>query len=164
MSRKAELLEIEPEEPEMLFAILSKLPKPLDLDGLISRTLEIFHQCPPEALPFRAWSNVSASSVLKTTHDRQRLATQSLSDGERMFQRQAAEIRRAEKWEQKRTLIRQTAIRYRRPATFAGTAVFTLLAAYYLRDGRAYTMLASCMSLVARSQQHLNALLQKGAI
>ncbi|KAI7711476.1 hypothetical protein KC353_g8964, partial [Hortaea werneckii] len=85
ISRKKELFEFGADEPEMLHAILSKMPKPLDLDSLILRASDMFVHHPPEKLPGRAWSRISPNSVLKTTHaDPQQLVQQTLEDGERM--------------------------------------------------------------------------------
>ena len=116
LSREKELFAIEPDDPEMLHFTLSKLPRPLDLEFLISWTLAIFRSHPPETLPFRAWKNISTSSVLKTTRVAKQAGNgtpvhQSLADGERFFYRQAAELRRAEI--QKR--LKQNLWRYRRP-------------------------------------------------
>jgi len=117
----------------MLHSILSKLPKPLDLDALISRASELFHQCPPNRLPGLSWYSISNNSVLKTTRDPHKFAKQTSHDGEVFFQRQASEIRRQEArkkaFDQARTLARK----HRGPAVAAGTAVLVALLALYLR-------------------------------
>lgn len=123
MTRKDELFEIEAEEPEMLYAILCKLPKPLDLEALISRTASLFSEHPPESLPFRAWSSVSSYSVLKTTRDPTVLAVQTLQEGEMYLKKHADQIRH---YEARKKMIAQTRLlahRYRRPAGAVTLAV-----------------------------------------
>lgn len=123
MSRKQELLEIEAEEPEMLHAILSKLPKPLNLEGLIARTIELREKHPPHKLAGRVWSRISASSVLKTTQDLEALRKQTLQDGERLFQQEAVEIQRREALKTRQQQLRALYLRHRRPAILTGAAV-----------------------------------------
>ncbi|CAK3811301.1 TBC1 domain family member 20 [Lecanosticta acicola] len=138
ISRKKELLEIDHDEPEMLHSILSKLPKPLDLEGLITRTQALFKQCPPERLPNRAWSRISSYSVLKTTRVPQALAAQTLEDGEKLFEKQASEIRRQEQLKLVRHRASALAYRYRRSVGWTSAAVLVaLLALYYGRSGAA---------------------------
>lgn len=71
--------------------------------------------------------------MLKTTRDPQSLAIQTLADGERFFERHAAEVKtqelRQKQFEQARVLARK----YRRPALATGTAVIAALLAMYLR-------------------------------
>jgi hypothetical protein len=117
----------------MLHSILSKLPKPLDLEDLIKRTVDLFNQHPPESLPGRAWSHVSRNSVLKTTRNLSSLANQSTSDGERFFQKEAAEIRRREALAHTQKRLRALAYRYRRPAAWTGTAFLFALVAFWVR-------------------------------
>jgi TBC1 domain family member 20 len=150
MSRKKELLEIDADEPEMLHAILSKLPKPLDLEHLITRTAKVFRQYPPEKLPGGAWRQVSAYSVLKTTHDHPELAKQTLEDGEEMFKKHDAEIRRREDWERRQKRIRMLVRQYRGPATFTGAAfLFAILAYAAGRNGTVQEMLVAYAQLLS---------------
>ncbi|KAF2161158.1 hypothetical protein M409DRAFT_69995 [Zasmidium cellare ATCC 36951] len=135
MSRKKELLEIDHDEPEMLHSILAKLPKPLDIEGLITRTHTLFTQHPPQHLPYRAWSRVSNYSVLKTTRDPDAFAQQTLSYGEDLFQKQAAQIRRQDAVKRMRERIQVLGYRYRRPARWTGAAVLVAVLALYF--GRA---------------------------
>lgn len=161
ISRKDELLEIEADEPEMLHAILSKLPKPLDLESLLRRTSEIFELYPPPSLPGRAWSRVSANSVLKTTRDPDALGKQSLEDGERMFERQAAEIRRAEAWKRQKLRARQLARKYRWPATYTSTAIVVAIIAYWFRGSGAPVPLPGWTLAFARVRQQGISILQQ---
>ncbi len=116
LSRRDELFEIPAEEPEMLHSVLSKLPKPLNLEALISRTMTLFEKHPPEGLPSRAWAKISVYSVLKTT--RQSARNQTLEDGEGLFEHQKLQLRREEM--QKRAMA--TIWKYRRPASGIGFA------------------------------------------
>lgn len=127
LSRREELFEIPAEEPEMLHSVLSKLPKPLDLEALISKTMDLFSSHPPPNLPFRAWGKVSMYSVLKTT--RGSTKKQTLRDGEELFEMQALQLRRAE--------LTQHAMnklwKYRRPAGSICLAVFIGIVSFWLR-------------------------------
>ncbi|KAK5724069.1 GTPase-activating protein gyp8 [Elasticomyces elasticus] len=162
-SRKSELLEIEEDEPEMLHSILSKLPKPLNLESLIQRTSEIYKQHPPEALPGRAWNRVSANSVLKTTHDPRQLARQTLADGEKLFEKQAFEIKRADDWKRRKLRVQQLLKKYERPtktATYAGGTLVVVVFAYWLRNSAGLAVLTSCISTLGRLQQQAWGMLQ----
>lgn len=117
----------------MLHSILSKLPKPLDLDALISRSASLHASHPPNRLPGLTWFRISSNSVLKTTRDLPALAAQSLSDGEVFFARHAGDIRRDEHRQKMLERARVLALRYRRPAFAAGTAFLAALLALYLR-------------------------------
>ncbi|KAI6909350.1 hypothetical protein KC334_g4096, partial [Hortaea werneckii] len=141
ISRKKELFEFGADEPEMLHAILSKMPKPLDLDSLILRASEMFVHHPPEKLPGRAWSRISPNSVLKTTHaDPQQLVQQTLEDGERMFQRQAAEIQRTEARQRQVMHARWLFRKYKRPAAYTTTAVLVAVTALLIGRGGSQQM------------------------
>ncbi|KAL8788819.1 MAG: hypothetical protein Q9213_001490 [Squamulea squamosa] len=92
LSRREELFEIPADEPEMLHSVLSKLPKPLDLEALIAQTVSLYESFPPEELPFRAWAKVSPYSVLKTTRGNWHLQT--LENGLECFEMQVGQLRR----------------------------------------------------------------------
>lgn len=117
----------------MLHSILSKLPKPLDLDALIASASELHAAYPPNRLSGFTWFQISNNSVLKTTHDPHALAAQTLRDGERFFERHAADIKTQEERQKQLERARVLAKRYRRPALAAGTAVLAALLALYLR-------------------------------
>lgn len=117
----------------MLHAILSKLPKPLDLEGLIQRTIQLRAKHPPKRLPGRVWSRISSSSVLKTTQDPEALLGQTLQDGERFFQQEAAEIRRRDALKARQQQIQTLAMRYRRPALLTGGAIMIAVLSVAMR-------------------------------
>ena len=127
LSRREELFEIPADEPEMLHSVLSKLPKPLDLEALISRTMTLFTARPPEQLPFRAWSKISPFSVLKTT--RGLIRKQTLADGEELFTMQVAQLRRQEQLQRAKVVLGK----YRLPVGGIGLAVFVGILAFWLR-------------------------------
>lgn len=126
ISRRAELLSIEPDEPEMMHSILSKLPKPLDLEKLITDTMILFEQYPPETLRASNWHLISSSSVLKSTRDPEALARQTLEDGRRMYMQQSRQL----KLLQRLGVAQSHAWRVRKPAILG---VLVLFAAYGLR-------------------------------
>lgn len=121
----------------MLHAILSKLPKPLDLDALIASSAALHKAHPPTRLSGLSWYRVSNNSVLKTTRDPQALARQTLQDGEGFFLRHAAEIETQELRKKQLDTARVLARKYRRPALATGGAVFAALLALYLRKSGA---------------------------
>lgn len=129
LSRREELFEIPADEPEMLHSVLSKLPKPLDLEALIAQTVSLYERCPPEKLPFRAWAKVSPFSVLKTTRADYR--QQTLSDGIALFDLQVAQLRR----QQMRRQLMATLWKHRRYATRAGLTILVGLVAIWLGRG-----------------------------
>ncbi|KAK6512799.1 hypothetical protein TWF506_008965 [Arthrobotrys conoides] len=99
MSRREELFDIPDTEPEMLHSILCKLPKPLDLEGLISKAIDLQSTHPPHTL--RIWSKVPSSSVLKTFKSPVRSSSvvrknvkRDLLRGEALFKKQARQLSR----------------------------------------------------------------------
>ncbi|KAJ4390704.1 GTPase-activating protein gyp8 [Gnomoniopsis smithogilvyi] len=129
LNRRAELFETEPDEPEMLHSILSKLPQPLNLEALITSTSQLFDRYPPEKLG-SAWNaGISEHSVLKTARSTQTCAGQSEAVGGYFFTQQVLELQRAERMER----VLNTLWKYRRPAGAAGVAVLVTVLAYWLR-------------------------------
>lgn len=129
LNRRAELFETEPDEPEMLHSILSKLPQPLNLEALITSTTQLFEGYPPEKLG-PAWNvGISEHSVLKTARSTQACAGQSEAVGGYFFSQQVLELQRAERMER----VLNTLWKYRRPARAVGIAVVVGVLAYWLR-------------------------------
>ena len=127
LSRREELLETPNDDTTMLGFILSKIPKDLDLEALISDSISLLDRCPPATLP--SWRRISSSSCLKTARSVDACATQSLEDGRRFFDIQSKELRRTEKWHK----IVKTVSSYRRPVGAVGIAtVLVGIAAVYL--------------------------------
>jgi hypothetical protein len=110
LSRRKELLEIPLDEPEMLHFTLSKLPIPLDLENLISRAVQLFHDHPPESLSAGVWRKIPECSVLKTSRDVSK--KQSIKTTIELFYQQTNQLRREENkqkligfiWSHRRTI------------------------------------------------------------
>jgi hypothetical protein len=117
LQRSDELFDTPADEPEMLHSILSKLPKPLDIESLIQKTLILFDQHPPETLS--TWPSISRSSVLKTTRWQDKSYKQSVEDGKVFFQQQVRQLH----WLDIRNKLLERAWKYRRPAGAAGLAI-----------------------------------------
>ncbi|KAL8984327.1 MAG: hypothetical protein Q9205_001683 [Flavoplaca limonia] len=131
LSRRDELFEIPADEPEMLHSVLSKLPKPLDLEALIAQTVSLYQKYPPENLPFRAWARISRYSVLKTTV--RDFRQQTLYDGVEYFNLQVAQLRR----QQMRRKAMATLWKNRRSGGRLGLAIFAGVVAIWLARGGA---------------------------
>ncbi|KAK2067559.1 hypothetical protein P8C59_001292 [Phyllachora maydis] len=90
-SRRDELFDTPDDEPEMLHSILSKLPRPLDIDALVAAAADLFDTYPPERL--RVWRGISSASVLKTARGSTRVvAVQTMEDGKAFFDQQVKEL------------------------------------------------------------------------
>lgn len=127
LQRKEELFETPADEPEMLHSILSKLPKPLDVEKLIENTVKLIERFPPEEL--RGWRSISQHSVLKTARWPEQTGEQTLEDGERFFHRQVKEL----EWADRRKEIARAIWHYRRPAGTIGLAVLVGILSFWLR-------------------------------
>ncbi|OQO07165.1 hypothetical protein B0A48_07733 [Cryoendolithus antarcticus] len=152
VSRKKELLELEADEHDMLHSILSKLPKPLDLDLLIGNAAKLFENHPPARLRSWTWFSISGNSVLKTTSNLTKLASQTLLDGERYFKRHAAEIQAYDS--RKKTIARANFVvrRYRRPAVAIMTTFVVAFLALYLSRGGASIDILTRPLLILRAK------------
>lgn len=125
VDRREEIFEVD--EPDLLQVVLSRVPPKMNLDGLISRSVDLFDRFPPETL--RSWRRISSASALKTAHDVQLAAHQTMEEGEQYFEKQAKEL----KWIELQDRIKMTIWAYRRPAKSIGLAIAVGLAAYYVR-------------------------------
>ncbi|KAK4126345.1 hypothetical protein N657DRAFT_662605 [Parathielavia appendiculata] len=135
LSRRRELFDTPRDEPEMLHSILSKLPSPLDLEGLIASAVELEGLFPPETLP--AWRRaVSRWSVLKTARRRKdgggmQDAQVGVEQGRVWFENQVEELR----WEERKVKARKWVWKHRRPAGMVGAAVLVGVLAVLLQKG-----------------------------
>lgn len=133
LQRKDELFEIPDDEPEMLHSILSKLPKPLDLEGLISRAILLLDTYPPESLS--TWNKISSKSVLKTSRiSRSSIGkTMDLVHAEDLFNAQCREL----KWAKRREDIFKALAKNKMPTTVFALTVLVGLSAvglsWYMR-------------------------------
>lgn len=136
LSRREELLEIEQEDEDVLFAMLGKLPQPFDVEFHIAHTLELYERLPPASLGSWEWWRISSSSVLKTSANVSDLHRLTLEDGEKLFMQQEKDVRRQQalrKANQNIWYIRRRVWFYRRYGYFGLTV---MVAAYALFLGR----------------------------
>jgi hypothetical protein len=136
LSRREELLEIEQEDEDVLFAMLGKLPQPFDVEFHIARTLELYERLPPASLGSWEWWKISSSSVLKTSANVSDLHHLTLGDGEKLFLQQEKDVRIQQtlrKANQNLWYLRRRAWFYRRYGYFGLTV---MVAAYALWLGR----------------------------
>ncbi|KAL1619108.1 GTPase-activating protein gyp8 [Neofusicoccum ribis] len=132
LARKDELLNIPADEPDILHFTLSKLPEPLDIESLITSTVELFTKKPPESLPFGAWRSISPYSVLRTTREPRALTNQTLEEGEELFVKHEKQVRRAQVYKAVVGGIRRGLWKYRRPAGGFAMAVAVGVLAWWL--------------------------------
>lgn len=135
LQRADELFEIPSDEPEMLHSVLSKLPKSLNLDVLITNTTILIKQHPPEKLS--TWRAISKASVLKTARWPDQVTDQTLEDGKVYFERQAKELR----WQEQQDKTLTMMWKYRKPAGRLGLAVVIGVLAFWLRKSSATTVI-----------------------
>ncbi|KAL9082309.1 MAG: hypothetical protein Q9159_006513 [Coniocarpon cinnabarinum] len=138
IGRKQELLHVEDDEPEMLHAILSKLPSPLDLEALIKHTLELYGSHPPQSLPSNPCKDIHKASVLETASDLKALQAQSFEQGKVWFQQQERKRKRDEQVINLGRLVKT----YRRPAQSVGFAVAIAFLAWWLREDSSFSSYA----------------------
>lgn len=112
----------------MLHVMLTKLPKPLDLDGLISRALALQEKYPAKKLS--TWSTVSRYSVLKATGPAidavtgVKPASIVLAEAEQLFMQHSRQMDR----QKRRKEILQALYKRRTPAMTIGLTVLIALA------------------------------------
>ncbi|KAK2737692.1 hypothetical protein FQN57_007440 [Myotisia sp. PD_48] len=143
LARKDELLDIPIDEPEMIHGTLSKLPQPLDLEAMISQTLELFYKFPPEKLPQGAWRTISSHSVLKTLRDPTLRSTK--EEAGKHFQQQVRGLRQEERYQRTVVLYRKHA----RSIGFVGAAILVGAVSYWIsrRDFDANKLFWNCLRL-----------------
>lgn len=139
LQRSEELFETPADEPEMLHSILSKLPRPLNLEALIANTVQLFDKYPPETLP--AWRSISKNSVVKTARWHDDSTQQTVEDGELYFHRQVREMEIAEM----RQRLFAALWKYRRPAAAVSMAVFVGVLSIWLRKSPAMQNLGTAL-------------------
>ena len=134
---REELLEIPPDEPDMLTWKLTKIPGKLDIEAAIASCITLYKSSPPDRLPFRAWRGVSSYSVLKTTRKSDGEAaglntSLNLEQGEAIFVRQTQQLARQEQ----RQRLLKLAWRHRRPIGGITLAVMAgMLSIWLQRQG-----------------------------
>lgn len=105
--------------------ILSKLPKPLDLEGIISRAIELQERYPPQQL--ETWRRVSRYSVLKSTPPIAASGREPSNDdlvvAEQLFRKHCKEM----EWKKRQQVMYQEFMKRKRPLLI-GLTVFIALA------------------------------------
>ncbi|KAF1940043.1 GTPase-activating protein gyp10 [Clathrospora elynae] len=94
LSKREELLEIEKEDEDILYVMLSRLPEPFDVEFHIARTVELYERLPPASLNSWEWWCISSSSVLKSSATSSSLRQLTLEDGETLFAQQEKDLQR----------------------------------------------------------------------
>ncbi|KAK4666901.1 GTPase-activating protein gyp8 [Podospora pseudopauciseta] len=126
-SRRGKLLDIPEDEPEMLHSVLSKLPQPLDLEGLISQAVELEREYPPEGL--RGWGRgISRWSVLKTGRG-EGVYRQGLEEGREAFEKQIREL----EWRERVSRVGEVVRRNRGVVRGVGFAVLVAVVGVVVR-------------------------------
>lgn len=143
MSRRSELLEMPPDESDMLTFVISKLPQAFDIDARIQDALALFQAHPPESLPSFVWWRLSQYSVLKTS--RRIFEHKSLEEAEILCQKQTQQLRSQELM-RKRALL---AYRYRKPAASLTAMVMVGALAFWLRKSGHDRLLWSAVSITS---------------
>ncbi|KAF2201274.1 hypothetical protein GQ43DRAFT_416158 [Delitschia confertaspora ATCC 74209] len=130
LSRRDELLEID--DPDMLYVSLGKLPQPLDLESLVTMTVSLYQDHPPESLHDRAWRRVSSYSVLKATKTPQDVMRQTIQQAEDFFRKQEIELRRNQAITKAVTNLKTQFKVYKRPAGAISLAIAIGIYAWWL--------------------------------
>jgi hypothetical protein len=145
LDREEELLDMPADDQDMFHAILSKLPKRLDVEALIANTEKLFDAHPPESL--YGWSSVSDYSVLKTARFAEEATKQTLEEGEVWFEKHAKQLEERHQdgeaefqklvtelmWAERRDTALAALWKYRRPIAAVGVAVLAVAVSYELR-------------------------------
>ena len=127
ISRRKVLLEIPADEQDMIHFTLSKLPRPLDIEDLLSRSLKLFRDHPPESLPGSAWNRISSCSVLKTSRDP--FEVHPAEEAVRLFEKQTRQLQR----EQLREKGLKFVWMHRRTIGSVGLAILVAAASFWVR-------------------------------
>ena len=132
IERKSELLNIEPDDPDILYSVLCKIPQHLDLERLISSAITLRESHPPESI--RSWRMISRYSVLKTARSAGEAASQTSNDGATFFRKQSSQLGLMELRQKARSLV----LKYKRPIGTASLAILVGILSWWMsRNGRA---------------------------
>ncbi|ETI28193.1 hypothetical protein G647_00642 [Cladophialophora carrionii CBS 160.54] len=148
ISRRSELLEMPPEESDMLTFVISKLPQTFDIDARVQDALALFRDHPPQTLPGFVWWRLSQYSVLKTS--RRIEHPQSLEEAESFGRKQIEQLHRHELMEKRALLL----YKYRKPATSLAAMLMVGAFAVWLRrnghDKVFWSVVATAYSSLSR--------------
>jgi len=127
ISRRSELLELEPDESDILTYMIAKLPQNLDIDTLAADSVKLFRSHPPESLRGFLWWRLSSYSVLKTSRDIRQ--PQTLEAAEILGHKQIQQLRSEELMRKRARQI----LKYRKPLTSLTAALVVVAISMYLR-------------------------------
>ncbi|KAL5594151.1 hypothetical protein BROUX41_001197 [Berkeleyomyces rouxiae] len=142
LSRRDVLLDIPNDEEDVLHAVLSQVPQPLDVEALIAGTMDLMRKYPPQSLS--AWRGISKYSCLKTYASSAESSSEAMQNAARNFQKQTREL----EWQDTQERMAKTLWKYRKPAQAVCAAVTVGLVAIYLRKNP--TPLNFVSSLIAK--------------
>ena len=144
LSRRRDILETEPDDPDLLQFTLQKLPQHhgLDLDQIVEEASKLYRRVPPSRL--KGWRAISEFSVLKTGREMQ---MQSETYGRVCFDAQVREMKR----EKRRKELLKRLEKYKKPVrkAFGFAALLGIVAILLKRDSGTVGWL---MSLVGRQK------------
>ena len=150
ISRRSDLLEMAPDESDMLTFVISKLPQTIDIDARIQDALVLVRNHRPETLPGFVWRRLSQYSVLKTS--RHIGQPQTLQEAESLCQKQTQQLRSL-KLMQKRAML---VYRYRKPAaSLTAMIMMGVLAVWLRKSGQDRTlsfMLSKASSFISKQR------------
>jgi hypothetical protein len=138
LSKREELLEIEAEDEDILYVMLSKIPDPFDVEFHIARTIELYERLPPASLNSWEWWRISSSSALKASATGSSLRQSTLDDGELFFARQETDLRRQQALRRATKNMQYMRMRlwyYRRYGAFGIAMVVGAYALWLGKDG-----------------------------
>ncbi|KAH7371106.1 GTPase-activating protein gyp10 [Pyrenochaeta sp. MPI-SDFR-AT-0127] len=134
LSKREELLEIDKEDEDIMYVMLSRLPQHFDVEFHLARTVELYERLPPASLNSWEWWRISSSSVLKASATNTTLRRLTLEDGETLFAQQEKELQRQHALKRAANNLRCVRMRlwYYRRFGVAGLAVLVGAYAFWL--------------------------------
>ena len=121
--RREELFEIPDDEPEMLHSVLSKLPRPLDLEGMVGRAVGLLREVPVEGLS--GWRKVASASVLRKEGG-------DLEEGEQLLAKQCQELQ----WEKRKKVVWEVVVKNKGPVLVGMSVLVVVLGVVLARKVR----------------------------
>jgi hypothetical protein len=148
ISRRSELLEMEPDQSDILTFMISKLPRALNIDDLVVDTLTLYQNHPPQRLGGLVWWRLSPYSVLKTS--RRVREPQTLEQAESLCRHQIRQLRRDELMHKRVKLL----WKYRKSAlSLTATLLIGAFSIWLRRSGEdkfLWSLMSSAMPFLSR--------------
>jgi hypothetical protein len=127
-SRREELLELDPEDVDMLQYNLSKLPAPKSFDSLVGEAHLLLTSFPPESL-YPNWKRISSASVLKTATSVEIVSQQDEEMAKAWWTQLTAETKKQDDWNRRMMRARIFIRRNKRPLMYGSSAVLVAVIA-----------------------------------